>query len=141
MPLDKETKPIFDSTTEHECISHHHYHHHIVPLARISLTLSRHPSLSSITSGRSSGLHPVSALSCCVWVLAGRSAFSRSVYRSTSPMSSSLLLQYYPACLVRLIWTVFVMGGKWPYSCCFVRCCLHDLFNMYLEDLALNNLQ
>ena len=25
---------------------------------------------------------------------------------------------------------VFVMGGKWPYSCCFLRCCLHDLFNI-----------
>ena len=29
---------------------------------------------------------------------------------------------YFPrctACLVRLIWRVFVMGGRWPYSCCF----------------------
>ena len=25
---------------------------------------------------------------------------------------------------------VFVMGGKWPYSCCFVGYCLHDLFNI-----------
>ena len=45
---------------------HHHYHHHVAPSARISLTLSRHPSLSSITSGRSSGLHPISAQSCCM---------------------------------------------------------------------------
>ena len=35
-------------------------------------------------------------------------------------MSSSLLLQQYPACLVHLIWMVFVMGGWWPYSCCFM---------------------
>ena len=42
----------------------HHDHHHIVPLARISLTLSRHFSLSFIASGRSSGLHPVSSHSC-----------------------------------------------------------------------------
>ena len=41
-------------------------HHHFTPSARISLTLSRHPSLSSITSGRSSGPHPVSAQSCCM---------------------------------------------------------------------------
>ena len=27
-------------------------------------------------------------------------------------MSSSLLLQQYPACLVRLAWIVFVMGGR-----------------------------
>ena len=27
-------------------------------------------------------------------------------------MSSSLLLQQYPACLVRLAWIVFVIGGR-----------------------------
>ena len=32
----------------------HHHHHHVVPLARISLNLSRHLSLSFIASGRSS---------------------------------------------------------------------------------------
>ena len=42
-----------------------HHHHHVTPSARISLTLCRHPSLSSIASGRSSGLHPVSTQSCC----------------------------------------------------------------------------
>ena len=35
------------------------HHHHVMPPARISLTLSRHFSLSFIASGRSSGLHPV----------------------------------------------------------------------------------
>ena len=45
-------------------------------------------------------------------------------------MSSSLLLQQCPACLVRLILILFVMGGGWPYSCYFVRCCLQDLFNI-----------
>ena len=35
-------------------------------------------------------------------------------------MSSSLLLHQCPACLVRLTWIVFVIGGWWPYSCCFV---------------------
>ena len=45
---------------------HHHHHHHVVPPARISLTISRHFSLSFITSGRSSGLHPVSSHSCCM---------------------------------------------------------------------------
>ena len=36
-------------------IHHHHHHHHIVLAARISLTLSRHSSLSFIALGRSSG--------------------------------------------------------------------------------------
>ena len=43
-------------------------------------------------------------------------------------MSPSLLLKQYPACLVRQI--VFVMGGGWPHNCCFVGCCLQDLFNI-----------
>ena len=96
--------------------------HHVGPSAQIFLTLSCHPSLSSIASGRSSRLHPVSAQSCCMSVLAGRPAFVRpceGVHKSTSLISSSLLLQQCPACF-----------GKWPYSCCFVGYCLHDLFNI-----------
>ena len=79
-----------------------YYHHHVVPLAQISLTLSRHFSLSFITSGRSSGLHLVSSHSCWMYVRAGRPAFAWpyvEVHRSTS-LCSSLLLQQYPACLV-----------------------------------------
>ena len=52
-------------------------YYHVVPLARISLTLSRHFSLSFIASGRSLGLHPVSSYSCCMYVRAGRPAFAR----------------------------------------------------------------
>ena len=112
---------------------HHHHHHHVVPLTRISLTLSSHFSLSFITSDRSSALHPVSSHSCCMYVRASRSAFARpyvGVHRSTSLMSSSLLLQQCPACLVRLAWIVFAMGGRWPYSWCFVGCCCQNLFNI-----------
>ena len=96
-----------------------HHHHHVVSPARISLTLSRHFSLSFIAFGWSSRLHPVSLQSCCMYVLAGRPAFSRpyvGVHWSTSLMSSSLLLLQCPACLVRLIWIVFVMRGRWIYS-------------------------
>ena len=45
---------------------HHHHHHYFAPPVRISLSLYRHHFLSSITSGMSSGLHPVSAQSCCM---------------------------------------------------------------------------
>ena len=41
-------------------------------------------------------------------------------------MSLSLLLQQRPACLVHLILIVFMTGGRWLYSRCFVRCCLQD---------------
>ena len=113
-------------------IYHHHYHH-VVPLTRISLTLSRHFSLSFIASGGSSGLHPISSHSCCIYVLAGCPDFAQpyvGVHRSTSLMSSSLLLQQCPTCLVHLTWIVFVMGGRWPYSWCLVGCCRQDLFNI-----------
>ena len=96
---------------------------HVMPPARISQTLSRNFSLSFIASGRSSRLHPVSSQSCCMYVRAGRPAFARpyvGIHWSTSPMSSYLLLQKCPACLVRLTWIAFVMGGRWPYSWCFV---------------------
>ena len=86
-------------------MSRYHHHHYVVPPARISLTLSRHFSLLFIASGRSSGLHPESSQSCCVYVQAGCLAFARpyaGVHRSTSLMSSSLLLQQCPACLVCL---------------------------------------
>ena len=39
-------------------------------------------------------------------------------------MSLSLLLQQCPTCLVRLTLIVFLMGGRWPYSCHY------DLFNI-----------
>ena len=93
----------------------HHHHHHIVLAARISLTLSRHSSLSFIALGRSSGQHPVSSHSCWMYVRAGRPAFARpcvGIHKSTSLMSSSLLLQQCPACLVRLTWIDFVIGGR-----------------------------
>ena len=86
-----------------------------MPRAQISLTLSRHFSLSFISSGRSSGLHPVSSHSCWMYIRAGRPDFARpyvGIHRSISLMSSSLLLRQCPACLVCLTWIVFVMGGS-----------------------------
>ena len=50
--------------------------HHVMPLARISLTLSRHFSLSFIASGSSSGLHLVSSHRSCMYVRAGHPAFA-----------------------------------------------------------------
>ena len=111
----------------------YHHHHHIVLAARISLTLSRHSSLSFIALGRSSGQHPVSSHSCWMYVRAGRPAFARpcvGIHKSTSLMSSSLLLQQCPACLVRLTWIDFVIGGRWPYSWCLVGCRCQDLLRI-----------
>ena len=108
-------------------------HHLVVPPARISMTLSHRSSLLFIASGRSSGLHPVSSQRCCMYVRAGLPALARpceGFHRRTSLMSSSPLLQQCPACLVRLTLIVLVMGWKWPYSCCFIGCCIQDLFKI-----------
>ena len=127
----------------YDYISNHH--HHIVLAARISLTLSRHSSLSFIALGRSSGQKPVSSHSCWMYVRAGRPAFARpcvGIHKSTSLMSSSLLLQQCPACLVRLTWIVFVIGGRWPYSWCLVGCCCQDYhqynWNSYFQSYILD---
>ena len=48
------------------------------------------------------------------------------VHKSMSLMILSPLLQQWPECLVRLTWIVFLMGGRWSYSCCFVGCCFQD---------------
>ena len=115
------------------------HHHHVVRPARISLTLSLHVSQSFIASGRSSELHPVSSHSCCMYVRAGRPAFDwpyAGVHRSTSLTISSLLLQQCPACLVRLAWIAFVIGGRCPYSWWLVGCCYQDLFNIALNILV-----
>ena len=61
----------------------------------------------------------------------------KGVYRRTSLMSSSLLLQQYPTCLVCLIWMVLEMGGWWPYCCCIVGCGFQDFFNIAHNILAL----
>ena len=36
-------------------------------------------------------------------------------------MRSSLLIQQCSPCLIRLLWMVFEMGGRWLFSCCFVE--------------------
>ena len=60
-----ETIDVFTKTQMNYELNFHHVRH-VALLARNSLTLSCHPSLSSIVLGRSSRLHPVSTQSCCI---------------------------------------------------------------------------
>ena len=105
------------------------YIYHVMLVAQISLTLSlaTHLYRPLLPGG-------VFQTTSCIGtellyvVLAGRPTFSRpceGVHRSTSLICSSLLLHQCSACQVRLTW----MGGRWPYSCFFVRCHLHDFSN------------
>ena len=115
------------------------YHHHVALVVRIYLTLSHHSSQSFIALGRSSGQHSVSSHSCWMYVGAGNPAFARPcvvVPKSTSLMSSSLLLQQCPACLVRLTWIDFVIGCTWPYSWCLVGCCRQDFSRLLAAFLC-----
>ena len=54
-----------------------YHHYYVVPPVWISLTLSCHFCPSFIASDRSSGLHPLSSHSCCMYVRAGLPAFAR----------------------------------------------------------------
>ena len=72
-----------------------------------------------------------------MYIRAGRPAFARQyvgVHMSISIMSSSLLLQQCPACLVRLTWIVFLMGGRWPYSWCLTA--IDKLSIIWKSDLT-----
>ena len=74
------------------------------------------------------------------------SCLSLSMWRSPQEYITYKLVPTSPAvssCLVRLTLIVFVMGGRWPYSCCFLRYCLHhhitniNLFCCVLSIFAL----
>ena len=107
----KNQQWIFTDLTWHK----NHHHHHITLVARISLTFSRHSSISFIAPGRPSGQHPVSSHSCWMYIRAGRPAFARpcvGVHKSTSLMSSSLLLQQCPACLDESAITCTTVGSR-----------------------------
>ena len=122
-----------DFATGVHVTKNHHHHHHVLPLARIpwpSLTTFPYRSSPLIClQGHILYLHIAAECMFELIVL----FFTRpyvGVHRSTSLISSSLLLQQWPACLVRLAWIVFVIGGRWSYSWCFVVCCRQDLFNI-----------
>ena len=109
-----------------------------MPLAQISLTLFCHLFLSSIAFVRSSRLHLVSLETSCTCVQASRSTPARpcaGVHRRTSLMSSSLILQQYPARLVCLFGMVLEIGCWWLHNCCFVGCSSQDFFNIGLLQL------
>ena len=104
-----------------------HHDHHAVPSARIP-SLSTPPYRPLLLAGLQVYILYRHRATVC-----SRPAFAcpcEGVYINTSFKTSSLLLQQCPACLVRLILIVFVMVSWWPYNCCFVGCCLQDLFSI-----------
>ena len=110
----------------------HHHHHYVMPLAWISCsslaTPSYRSSLLAVPQGYIPYPHRDAVCRFELVILLWFSCMRGSI--GEHHMSSSLLLQQCPACLVRLTLIVFVMGGRWPYSWCFVGCCLQDLFKI-----------
>ena len=124
---------------------HHHYPHHVAPTARISLTLSRtllyRPSLPVGLQGNirigTELLYVGYCLSSCL---------CSSMWRGPQEYVTYEFVSTSPACLVRLTWIVFVMGGRWPISCCFESaasrtcsillaaflCSCHQAFSSYI---------
>ena len=106
------------------------YHHGVVFRARISQTLSiaiglYHPS--PPTDLLNYNLCPYRSVED-KFLLVVQHLHVR--LKKTSLVSSSLLLQQFPKCIISLIWMVLEIEVSWPYSCCFVRCCRQDLFNI-----------
>ena len=110
------------------------YHHHLVVSCSTDIPdpLSPlHPYRSSLPAGpQGYTSYPHTAAVCrCELValtLLGHVKGSIGVRRLWArPYFSSSVLHV----LVRLTLIVFVMGSRWPYNCCFVGCCLQDLFN------------
>ena len=106
-------------------------HHHVAPSVRISQTFSRHPSLSSFARSTSCigtellYVDPSWTPCLCSSTWRGPQKYVNYEFVLTSPVlsrtSGSSLI-------------AFVMGGKWPYSCCFVKCCFQ--FNIARSILA-----
>ena len=106
----------------------HLQHHHQTVLMEQSPVLFCHLSFSFITLGRYSRQHPVSIKSYRVSIFTGQPTLvcpCVGVHSRTLLMSSSLFLQ---PCSARVGFFFFEICGKCTYNCCFVGCCLQDLF-------------
>ena len=70
--------------------------------------------------------------------------FELDVLPLLAPVKGSKVVHHlwvrpYFSCRVPRVWSsniVFVTDGKQPYSCCFVGCCLQDLFNIVCSILV-----
>ena len=109
---------------EFERINNHpHHHYQVTQPARISLTLFL-PTIIPIVHWSRQVIQATFCIGKELLYIVSRWSSNlcpyEVVHRSMSLMTSSLLLQLCPACLVHLNLIVFVMDGMWPYSCCFV---------------------
>ena len=81
-------------------------------------SLATHPYRSSLLPGPL-GYIPCHRVAVCSFEIVALGRPYAGVHWRTSVMSSSLILQQCSACLIRQTLIFFVMGGRWPYRCCF----------------------
>ena len=129
-----------------------YHHHHVTLVARISLTLSRHSSLSFIALGRSSGQHPVSSHSCWMYVRAGRPAFARpcvGVHKSTSLLSINIYIYVCVCVCVCIInFTLYIYNVItyisficWVFFIMLLSCFCNFFILNFGKDWPLSNIQ
>ena len=90
-----------------------------VELARHNMTRFLHSSISPIAVFSSSVVHPLSSLSCTIYVFRGRPCFHcpcKGSHRSTSLIISSLLRQQCPEKCILCYLIVIVIFGIFPYN-------------------------
>ena len=101
-----------------------------MPLARISLTLSHHFSLSFIASGRFSGLHPVSSHSCCMYVRAGRPAFATEILILCHTLHWHRCRVNFSGCGFHSISSTHILGDLHGHK---VRVQFNMIFTLYIK--------
>ena len=91
--------------------------------SRSSLTFLSHPSLSSIVPGQSSRLHSVSEqyISLYSWANTNEPRWRNQLENVVS------VIVFTFSSVLQMNWSSYSdiceIGVKWPYNCCFVRCC------------------
>ena len=103
-----------------EISPHHHHHHQVVQQSRVSLTLSRHSSLSSIAPGKSSRLH-LARLSWIVswWVVSVRkaAALCDAAFRTCSILLAVFLCNcrqaFSPSAYLVFLWCIHIAVLIW----------------------------
>ena len=118
-----------DGTMHH----HHHYHHCVALLPRISQTLSvatrlYYPSLPAGLVDLI--LCPYRAVVDKFLLVVLHFLFVWKDPKRNVAYEFVLVSPTVSPRLISLISMVLVVGGLWPYGCCFVGCCFQDLLNI-----------
>ena len=103
-------------------------------VAWISLTLSRHSSLSFIAISRSSGQHPVSSHSCWMYVRADRPAFARPCVGVHKRSFSSKYKLCWKNIMIEAVFTKSEINNDWNIH--FLQNCPLGTQSIYSSEFS-----